>query len=154
MENFWRNFKSVLFENNIDSKFLELEITETMFGADFDTYIDEWLDNFQNLNLNLSIDDFGTGYSSLSRLGVLPISTIKIDGSFVGNIGKSEKHNSIVRNIIRLAESLSAKTIAECVETKEQVDFLLKYGCSYAQGYYYYKPMPADKILSRIQQNK
>ena len=151
MENFWRNFKSILFESNTDPKLLELEITETMFGADFDIYIDEWLNNFKKLQLKLSIDDFGTGYSSLSRLGVLPISTIKIDGSFVSNIGKSEKHDSLVKNIIRLAESLSAKTIAECVETKEQVDFLLKNGCSYAQGYYYYKPMTAEKFLSCIQ---
>jgi two-component system, chemotaxis family, CheB/CheR fusion protein len=150
MENFWRNFKSVLYEYNIDPKFIELEITETLFGAGFDNYIDEWLKNFKKLNLKLSIDDFGTGYSSLGRLGILPMDTIKIDGSFVRNIGKSEKNDSIIINIIHLADNLSAKTIAECVETKEQADFLLKNGCNIAQGYYYHKPMSDDEIFKLL----
>jgi EAL domain-containing protein (putative c-di-GMP-specific phosphodiesterase class I) len=146
MENFNRNFKSVISKYAVDPKLIELEVTEIMFGGDFDSYIDKWLENFKELNLKLSIDDFGTGYSSLSRIGILPISTIKIDGSFIRNIGKSEKNNAVIKNIIHLSESLPAKTIAECVETKEQIDFLLENGCNLAQGFYYYKSMPVDEI--------
>lgn len=146
MKDFFTKYDNIITKYNIDTNLLELELTETEFGRVLNDTLSNWLEKFEKYNFKLSIDDFGTGYSSLNRIGRLPVSTIKIDGSFVHNIGKSKKHNAIITNIIRLADALAVKIIAECVETQEQADFLVKNGCHLAQGFYYYKPMPAEEL--------
>ena len=84
--------------------------------------------------------------TSLSTMETFPVSTVKIDGSFIKAINKNEMNNTIVKNIINFAKGLNLETVAECVETKEQVDFLIENGCHLAQGFYYFRPMPAEEL--------
>lgn len=128
----------------IDAQYLELEITEETFldGSD------QCQKNLQRLNeigLNISIDDFGTGYSCLSYLLDLPVTTLKIDGSFVRKLGTQPENDGIVNAIMTLGHGLGLEVVAECVETKEQLDFLRENGCDVIQGYYFSKPLtPKD----------
>ncbi len=98
------------------------------------------------MGLSISIDDFGTEYSSLSRLKSLPIDRIKIDMQFIQGIEGNEKDQAITKVIINLAKSLGLEVLAEGVETVPQLEFLNQKMCDEVQGYYYYKPMPAEEI--------
>ena len=101
--------------------------------------------------IHISIDDFGTGYSSLSYIKRLPIDIIKIDKTFVRDITTDQDDATIVSAIIAMARSLRLKVVAEGVETQEQFDFLRAQGCDAMQGYFFSKPLPADKILNLLQ---
>ncbi len=129
---------------------LKLEITESVFFEHREKAV-EILHRLRELGIEISIDDFGTGYSNLSYLMQLPISTLKIDRSFI-NPDKNEGRNlEIVQTILTLANSLGIKVIAEGVENEEQVENLKKLKCEGAQGYFYSKPMSfddANKYLS------
>ena len=96
--------------------------------------------------IHLSIDDFGTGYSSLSYLKRFPIDTLKIDRSFVIDAETNEDDQEIIKTIIAMARNLGMDTVAEGVETKEQLDFLVRQGCHIIQGYYLGRPMPSEKF--------
>ncbi|MHB8713537.1 MAG: bifunctional diguanylate cyclase/phosphodiesterase [Trichloromonadaceae bacterium] len=119
---------------------LEMEITESVFLESEKAL--ELLSALGSLGINLSIDDFGTGYSSLSYLKRLPFGKIKIDRSFVRDIGLDEESETLARTIINMAHTLGLEAIAEGVETREQIDFLLAAGCLEAQGFYFAKPLP------------
>jgi FOG: EAL domain len=95
--------------------------------------------------VNISIDDFGTGYSSLSYLKRFPIDAVKIDRSFIQELEPESDDAAIVMATIRMAHAMNLAVIAEGVETEQQRDFLLKYGCDVLQGYLYSKPVPADE---------
>ncbi|MFV8829052.1 EAL domain-containing protein [Alkalihalobacterium sp. APHAB7] len=125
---------------NINGKNLELEITESMLMKNVDYVIDE-LERLKTLDIKISIDDFGTGYSSLSYLEQFPISSLKIDKSFVIKI-QNNTNKEIAHAIIQLAKSLNLHVIAEGIETKEHLEFLIASGCSEGQGYYFSKPLP------------
>jgi len=133
----------ILQETGIDGHFLRLEITESdiMQNAEFAGKIIEQL---QRRHIQLSIDDFGTGYSSLSYLHRLPIDHLKIDRSFVMRIGKNGKNTEIIRAIIALAKSLGMCTIAEGVETQEQLEQIRDLNCEFGQGYLFSKPVEAE----------
>jgi EAL domain-containing protein (putative c-di-GMP-specific phosphodiesterase class I) len=141
--NLIQQIKSVLEETHVAPQSLKLEITESMVMEDFDAAI-EMLQQMRNLGIELSIDDFGTGYSSLSYLHRFPISTLKIDRSFVSRMTEHGENAEIVRTIVMLARSLKMDVVAEGVETQEQLSQLAILECEYGQGYYFAKPLSAE----------
>jgi diguanylate cyclase (GGDEF)-like protein/PAS domain S-box-containing protein len=130
--------KSILMETELESSYLELEITESI-TMDVERAIST-LNELRNLGVKISIDDFGTGYSSLNYLSKLPIDKLKIDQSFIRNMTDSTDE-TIVKAIISMGQNLHLKIIAEGVEKEEHVRFLKKQGCDEAQGYYFSKPI-------------
>ncbi len=128
---------------------LELEITETTLMEDTDRTI-RILDALYGMGLHLAIDDFGTGYSSLSALQQFPISTLKIDRSFVRDIASDADDAAIVRTIIQMAQSLKLDVVAEGVESQEQLDLLKKLGCQYAQGHLFGDPVTGDEFCEML----
>jgi diguanylate cyclase (GGDEF)-like protein len=140
-------------ESGLDSKYLELEITESIAINEPD-YIIEVLRKLKSLGVFISIDDFGTQYSSLSRLKELPIDRLKMAMEFVQGIDKGTKDEAIAVVIINLAKSLGLKVIAEGVEAEEQYKFLKDRVCDEVQGYYFYRPMPAEDIEKIMQKTQ
>ncbi|SDC22807.1 PAS domain S-box-containing protein/diguanylate cyclase (GGDEF) domain-containing protein [Pelagirhabdus alkalitolerans] len=140
--NFLEHLKTTIEKTQIDPRYLEIEITESV--ASNTTLVLEILKKLKDIGVQIAIDDFGTGYSSLHYLKEFPIDYLKIDQSFVRDITTDEKDQSIVKTIIMLASNLGLKTIAEGCETEEELQFLKDHGCDLAQGYYYSKPVPAD----------
>jgi diguanylate cyclase (GGDEF)-like protein/PAS domain S-box-containing protein len=124
---------------------LELEITETTLMEDPERTI-RILDALYGMGLHLAIDDFGTGYSSLSALQQFPISTLKIDRSFVRDVAIDRDDAAIVHAIIQMAHSLNLDVVAEGVENEQQLDFLRKHDCDYAQGHLFGDPVTADEF--------
>ncbi|BBP03013.1 EAL domain-containing protein [Sulfuriferula plumbiphila] len=143
----------VLGETGVDPSCLELEITESILMQNLSTAANI-LQALSAKGMRIFIDDFGTGYSSLSYLKRLPIDTIKIDKSFVGDITTDQDDAAIVAAIIAMAHSLRLKVVAEGVETQEQFDFLLERGCDAMQGYFYSKPLPAEEILPLLRSTR
>lgn len=142
---FLEHIKSVFKRTNIDPNIIELEITETVLMQSIDYNINI-LNNLMNMGIRIALDDFGTGYSSLNYLRKIPISTLKIDKSFIDNITSSIKEESIINNIIQMAQSMDLKVVAEGVETIEQLSILKDRNCDYIQGYYFSRPLPAPDI--------
>jgi EAL domain-containing protein (putative c-di-GMP-specific phosphodiesterase class I) len=108
------------------------------------------LNKFRDCNMNLAVDDFGTGYSSLSYLRQYPFTTVKIDGSFIQDLPHNQEAVSLVKTILAMAQALDLKTIAEGIETREQLEFLIQHGCDYGQGYLFSKPLPANEFRQFI----
>lgn len=127
---------------------IELEITESILMQDPE-YSKTLLTNFSERGFKLAIDDFGTGYSSLSYLKHLPINKLKIDKSFVDNLPYDQADCEIVKSTIHLCKGLNLDIIAEGIEKKVQADYLQEEGCTFAQGYLFFKPMSADQITIR-----
>ncbi len=124
---------------------LELEITESVFlGAAAETM--QKLRDLRAMGISVALDDFGTGYSSLSYLRSFAVNKIKIDQSFIRDLITSKESMSIVRAVIGLGESLGMMTIAEGVETQEQLNQLLDLGCTEVQGYFFGRPQPASQV--------
>ncbi len=126
-------------------EWIELEVTEDQIMMNPDEAI-EILREISRIGVKIAIDDFGTGYSSLSYLKKLPINKLKIDQSFVRDLPNDEEDSAITKAIVALAQSLNLEIIAEGVETGEQKEFLVQNGCENIQGYFYSKPLPADKM--------
>ena len=140
-----QQIKDALKHTSLPAQYLEIEITESTV-MDHNGRIKQTLENIKNIGVSLSIDDFGKEYSSLNRLKELPIDRVKIDMSFVQGIGMSDKDETITKAIILLASNLGLQTIAEGVETKNQMEFLNQRMCNELQGYYLHKPMPASEM--------
>ena len=132
----------VLHETRLPARNLKIEVTESVVMDDTERMTDQ-LKRLRALDVSLSLDDFGTGYSSLSYLHRFPLSTLKIDRSFVSRLDEQDEHEEIVRTIVTLASSLGMDTIAEGVETEAQRARLRSFGCEYAQGYLFSKPLAA-----------
>ncbi|MBK8751457.1 MAG: PAS domain S-box protein [Candidatus Competibacteraceae bacterium] len=139
--------EKILTATGLPPECLELEITESFVVNADDAF--GFIAELKALGISLSVDDFGTGYSSLMYLKNLPIQQLKIDRSFVIDIGQDTNNEAIVRTIIALAKNLGLAVIAEGVETKAQADFLLSEGCPQGQGYYYDKPLPEKEFVER-----
>lgn len=138
--------KSVINEHQTEFEDLEFEITEEVFLEHSQRTIGV-LSELQYLGIKIAIDDFGTGYSSLSYLKDLPVDTLKLDGMFVMDLDENRTSRGIVSSTIILAHSLNLKIVAECVETKQQLDFLKSQQCDYVQGFYLHKPLTADEVI-------
>ncbi|MCK5613069.1 EAL domain-containing protein [Candidatus Pacearchaeota archaeon] len=148
-KSFWELVKNILDKTGLDAHDLEIELTESTVMEDPEAAI-ILLEKIHNLGVRIAIDDFGTGYSSLSYLRRLPIDSLKIDLSFVQNIGKSNNDETIIKAIIALAHNLSLQVTAEGVETQAQLDFLKAHQCDIMQGFYFEKPMPVDDVEKLI----
>ena len=148
-DKFGDTLKRILEETKTNTKFVELEITESILMKDLGKSI-KLLTEIRDLGINIALDDFGTGYSSLSYLKQLPINTLKIDKSFIDNISTNSREKAIVDGIIQLAQKIGLDVIAEGVETKEQIQLLKQMGCNQIQGYYFSKPLPADEIEEKF----
>jgi diguanylate cyclase (GGDEF)-like protein/PAS domain S-box-containing protein len=142
--NMVQNIKRVLDETDFDPRYLKLEITESVVFEHKEKAI-EMLLQLRAFGVEINIDDFGTGYSNLSSLSQLPVSTLKIDRSFIGPMNGNRRDSEIVQTIVMLAHSLGMKVIAEGVETETQLEQLKALRCEGAQGYFFSKPMNADK---------
>ncbi|MBV5336954.1 MAG: EAL domain-containing protein, partial [Deltaproteobacteria bacterium] len=135
---------AALARHGVEPHYLEIEITETGL-IDTESFIDT-LRRLEALGIHLAIDDFGTGYSGLSHLRALPVSYLKIDRSFVKDIRNESNDATIVSNTISLAHSLNLETIAEGVETQEQIAHLKTARCDQAQGYFFSPPCDATAV--------
>ncbi len=139
--------------SGVAPSWLEIEITESSVMAD-PTRSKLILEQLRELGVAVSVDDFGSGYSSFSYLKNLPISTVKIDSSFVTSMNDDLNGRAIVRAIIDLARSLRLTTVAEGVETEDVLDSLRLMGCSMAQGYFILKPALAEDVTRWLQRNE
>ncbi len=142
---FHKRVAEVLAQHSIDPSLIEIELTEGLVMEDIETAQRE-LAQLKEIGLRISIDDFGTGYSCLSYLRRFPIDVLKIDRSFVQEIGHSRDGESIIDAIISLARSLRLETVAEGVETSAQLNYLVDRGCHVAQGFLFGKPMEMGLI--------
>jgi diguanylate cyclase (GGDEF)-like protein len=145
--------RKVLKETQLDPKWLEFEITESMVMENFQQ-TEKLLKKITDLGIDISLDDFGTGYSSLNYLKSLPIDCIKIDKSFIDEILTDKKQNFISSALINLAHGINLKVIAEGVETIEQFKMLKKYDCDTIQGYFFSKPVPDEEFEDMLRHNK
>jgi diguanylate cyclase (GGDEF)-like protein/PAS domain S-box-containing protein len=139
--------RGVFRKHGVSPTCFELEVTETTLMTDPKRTIG-LLNELYAMGLNLAIDDFGTGYSSLSALQQFPIGTLKIDQSFVRDVAVDSDDAAIVRTIIDMGKSLDLEVIAEGVEAAEQLEFLRKHGCYYAQGRLFGDAMESGKLLA------
>lgn len=145
------DLEHILAETGLNPESLRLEVTESSIMENADATI-ATLRRFKALKIGLEIDDFGTGYSSLSYLRQLPFDTLKIDYSFVKALGAEDDTSDIVRTILQLARSLGMDVIAEGVETTDQITRLTAMGCSTCQGFYFSKPVDAERARTLIQE--
>jgi diguanylate cyclase (GGDEF)-like protein len=146
--NFAATLRDIVASYDCSPTELELEITESVMANDVRAVI-AILEEIKAMGFTFAIDDFGTGFSSLAYLSQFPAGTLKIDMSFVRNMLKSANDNVIVETIIGMAKSLGLTTVAEGVETEQQLQALVALGCPVAQGYYFGHPEPAESFALR-----
>lgn len=142
-ENFIAQLDRIIADTGINIKHLKLEITETLLMNNTEI-ADRVFSQLKARKIQLAIDDFGTGYSSLSYLDRFPVDTLKIDRSFVSRLDEENQASTIVKATLDLAHNLDFNVVAEGVETVEQIQQLKDWGCEFAQGYYYAKPLDVD----------
>lgn len=136
-------------ETGLDACCLKLEITESIGVEDTGATI-ETLNRLKEMGIQLALDDFGTGYSALSYLKRFPISTLKLDRSFVAGLGRDAEDTAIVHAVIAFAKALGLSITAEGIETAEQLSALWALGCDHGQGYYFSKPLPRDAMSALL----
>jgi diguanylate cyclase (GGDEF)-like protein/PAS domain S-box-containing protein len=142
---FASRLEAILKRHRLEAHYLQIEVTESTVMTDPEQAIAA-LNKLTTLGVTIAVDDFGTGYSSFSYLKRLPIHVLKVDRSFVTDIGNSREDDAIVTAIIQVAQSLKLMVVAEGVETAQQADFLNRMGCHFAQGYLYAKPLPVTEF--------
>lgn len=142
-------FKAFQNKYKINKDHLHLEITESAYMEDQEL-LSQRIRKLRNLGYMIAMDDFGSGYSSLISLKEIPIDILKLDMGFLRGNSYSEKGGNIISNVVRMAHSIGMLTVAEGVETREQVEFLQSIGCSVIQGFYYERPMPTDKYYALL----
>ena len=148
---FLEKYEKIMKKYDIIPKEIELEITErTTVNNDID--IRNMLNETKEKGFSIAIDDFGTGYSSLNMLEMMPIDTLKIDKSFIDRIDINEEKTNFIEIIMFITKKLNLKTVAEGVETIEQVNYLKKWNCDLIQGYVYQKPLRFEEFKKYIKE--
>ena len=148
--NLFHKLTQILFNSNLDSQFVELELTETILVDNIKANIQR-MNLIKKLGINISIDDFGTGYSSLRYLQQFPFDSLKIDRCFINNIDQNQTNAIITKTIIEMAHQLNLKVVAEGVETEAELAFLVEHNCDEVQGYLLSRPLPTkefEKLLA------
>jgi len=143
--------RRVLDETGLSPQYLELELTESLLLADANVTLSV-LKELKNMGITLAIDDFGTGYSSFNYLRQFRVSKLKIDRSFIRDVAVNPDDAAITTAIISMAKSLKLKVIAEGVENEGQMSFLRAHRCDEIQGYYFCKPLTADKVADKLRE--
>jgi len=143
----------VLEKYEIKTQYLELEITESVFMNSVDLAYEK-LNFFRNMNISIALDDFGTGYSSFTYLKALPITTLKLDKTFVDDIVVDEIALKIIESVIQIGKSIGLQVVVEGVETVEQYQLLSELECDYIQGFYFSKPVSEEEIYSIFKEEK
>ncbi|MGL1958533.1 MAG: EAL domain-containing protein [Colwellia sp.] len=141
--------KTCIVNSGISAGSLELEITEGVLLTG-QNYVNHVLTSINNLGGKMAMDDFGTGYSSLSHLRTYPFDALKIDRRFINKISITPKDKELITAVISMSHALNIKVVAEGIETQDQFEQLQKLGCDYGQGYFFSKPLPADKMTAFI----
>jgi len=139
--------KNIVDEFEVPYNLIELEVTESAFLHNKQALI-KAVNKLREYGFLVSMDDFGAGYSSLNSLKDLPLDVVKLDGELFRMTQEVERGLTVIRNTIIMAKDLHMKVVAECIETKEQVEFLCTVGCDIIQGYYFAKPMPVNQFES------
>lgn len=152
-KNFLHEVTQSIMLSGLKPDFLEFEITESV-AIEGEKQAIDWLNALKSMGMGLSIDDFGTGYSSLSYLKMLPVDTVKIDKSFIRDIGTDPDDATIISAIISMSHGLQLKVIAEGVETAEQLAFLQERHCDQYQGYLASAPLPPDEFARLLKGEK
>jgi EAL domain-containing protein (putative c-di-GMP-specific phosphodiesterase class I) len=148
---FVSNVLNTLNDTGLEASHLELELTETFLMQEANSTV-VVLRALKDIGVHLALDDFGTGYSSLSYVQRFPIDTLKIDQSFVQDLATDGDAATIVKAVISMGNSLHMRVVAEGIETREQLEFLQRYGCPVGQGFYFSRAVPAvefGKLLER-----
>ncbi|WP_421132368.1 EAL domain-containing protein [Alteromonas sp. A079] len=140
---------ALLKRHNISTNAIRFEITESSLMSNYEEAM-KAVSIIKKHGFIIALDDFGTGYSSLRYLKDFPIDVLKIDKSFVDDVGTNQGNEGIVLAILRMAESLKIACIAEGIETQQQVDFFNAHGCKYLQGFFYSKPVDADSLTTML----
>lgn len=149
-DNFQNIVVQALARHNFAADRLELEVTENILMDDVEAARSK-LKSLRSLGVRLALDDFGSGFSSLSYLHSFSFDSVKIDRSFVSELGENSDSRAIVQSITRLAKALRIETVAEGVELPGQLEFLERQGCDKIQGYLFSKPVPEDEVLRLIE---
>jgi EAL domain-containing protein (putative c-di-GMP-specific phosphodiesterase class I) len=135
----------VLAEMNVDPRQLALEITESLLIED-PLASAETLSALRELGVKLVLDDFGTGYSSLGYVKHFPLDFLKLDRSLVAELGEGERDAAIVGAVVEMSRALEARVVAEGIETESQLEQAIALGCDFGQGFYFARPLPAERI--------
>ena len=149
-EDFVSTLRDALQRHDVPGTSLEIEVTEGCF-LDNAEWVIGVLEAARALGVGLAVDDFGTGYSSLAYLKELPITTLKIDRSFITDIGVDRRGEAIVDTIMTLGRNLGIRVVAEGVESERQLEYLRSRGCDEVQGFLFYKPLPADILAETLE---
>ncbi len=138
----------------IPHEYIKIEITESIDKMDFDFFANK-LSSIHKAGFDVSLDDFGAKHSNLMMLSRAEFTEVKIDKGLVDNIATSSQNRTIIRNVIKIIKELGTSTcVAEGIETNEQKEILQELGCTYGQGYHFYRPMPVDEFLITFENNQ
>jgi EAL domain-containing protein (putative c-di-GMP-specific phosphodiesterase class I) len=148
-QGFCELIRRVLFETGLDSKYLELELTEGLLMTNVDVVF-TLIQELRSLGVKLTIDDFGTGYSSLNYLRQFKVNRLKIDRSFVREVHENADDAAITTAIINMAKALNLDVLAEGVENVQQLDFLRAQNCFEIQGFYFSRPMAVEQVAQKL----
>jgi EAL domain-containing protein (putative c-di-GMP-specific phosphodiesterase class I) len=153
LADFVETFLTALSSCSMAGAGLDIEITEGTLHEELAPEVAK-LKMLRAAGVRIAIDDFGTGYSSLSRLAKLPIDTLKIDQSFIRELPNDYAGRMLVKTIVSLAHTFRLTTVAEGVETQEQLDFLWQVGCNQSQGYLHSHPLPGSEFMSLLEHGR